>query len=59
MDTKIRNIENAIMKSVMDVFRDDALKFFGVKAKIVSSARTELKNLQIITAFMDYTFFIR
>ncbi|AGK95980.1 DUF4351 domain-containing protein [Clostridium pasteurianum] len=58
MDTKIRNTEDAIMKSVMDVFREDALKFFGVKAKIVSSARTELKNLQITTAFMDYTFLL-
>lgn len=58
MDKKIRNIEDTIMKSIMDVFKEDALKFFGIKSKIITSARTELKNLQITTAFMDYTFLL-
>lgn len=58
MDKKTKNIEDAIMKSIMDVFKEDALKFFGIKSKIIASARTELKNLQITTAFMDYTFLL-
>lgn len=58
MAEKIKNIEDAVMKSVLDVFKEDALEFFGIKAKIITAARTELKNLQIDTSFMDYTFLL-
>ncbi|CAB1262556.1 hypothetical protein CLOSBL3_20487 [Clostridiaceae bacterium BL-3] len=54
MAEKIKNIEDAVMKSVLDVFKEDALEFFGIKVKIITAARTELKNLQIDTSFMDY-----
>ncbi|MBP2034201.1 nitrate reductase alpha subunit [Clostridium algifaecis] len=58
MSPKIKNIEDAIMKSIMDVFKEDALKFFGIKSKIIAAARTELKDIQINTSFMDYTFLL-
>lgn len=58
MAEKIKNIEDAIMKSILDVFKEDALQFFGIKSKIITAARTELKNLQIDTSFMDYTFLL-
>lgn len=54
----IKNVEDAIMKSIMDVFKEDALKFFGINSKIITSARTEMKNLSISTSFMDYTFLL-
>jgi hypothetical protein len=31
-----RDIEDAVMKSITEVFQDDALKFFGINTKIVS-----------------------
>ncbi len=43
MAEKIKNIEDAIMKSILDVFKEDALQFFGIKSKIITAARTELK----------------
>ncbi|PRR86665.1 DUF4351 domain-containing protein [Clostridium luticellarii] len=58
MAGKTKNIEDAIMKSILDVFKEDALKFFGIKSKIITAARTESKNLQIDTSFMDYTFLL-
>lgn len=58
MAEKIKDIEDAIMKSILDVFKEDALQFFGIKSKIITAARTELKNLQIDTSFMDYTFLL-
>ncbi|MBV4438624.1 DUF4351 domain-containing protein [Clostridium tyrobutyricum] len=58
MAEKIKNIEDAIMKSILDVFKEDALQFFGIKSKIITAARTELKNLQIDISFMDYTFLL-
>ncbi|KYH34832.1 hypothetical protein CLTEP_11470 [Clostridium tepidiprofundi DSM 19306] len=55
---KMKNVEDAVMKSILDVFKEDALKFFGIDSKIITAARTELKDLQINTSFMDYTFLL-
>lgn len=55
---KVKNVEDAVMKSILDVFKEDALKFFGIDSKIITAARTELKDLQINTSFMDYTFLL-
>lgn len=30
----IKNVEDAIMKSIMDVFKEDALQFFGIRFQI-------------------------
>ena len=39
-------IEDIIMKSAMELFQGDAVKFFGINERIVASARTELSNIQ-------------
>jgi len=57
-DIKFRNVEDAIMKSIMDIFKEDALKFFGIEGKIITSARTEIKHLEVTTSFMDYSFLL-
>lgn len=40
MKKKRKNIEDAVMKCIMDIFKEDALEFFGVKEKIITVART-------------------
>jgi len=35
------------MKSVMELFKGDAVKFFGINSKIIASARTELTHIPV------------
>jgi len=39
--------EDTIMKSIMELLKGDAVKFFGIDARVVASARTELSNIPI------------
>ena len=40
-------IEDTIMKNIMELFRGDAIKFFGIDTQIVASARNELTHMPI------------
>ena len=38
-------IEDTIMKSIMELFKGDAVKFFGINANVIASARNELTHI--------------
>jgi len=40
-------IEDTIMKAVMELFKGDAVKFFGINTRVIASARTELSHIPI------------
>ncbi len=41
----------------MDIFKDNAVKFFGIDTKILFPAETEIKNVDIKTNYTDYLFY--
>ena len=50
-------IEDAVFKKAMEFFKDNAVNFFGINTKIIASAETEIKNIEIKTNHMDYLFY--
>lgn len=48
--------EDAIFKRAMEIFKDGAIKFFGINENIISAANIEIKNIDIKTNAMDYLF---
>ncbi|AKN29983.1 hypothetical protein Ccar_03700 [Clostridium carboxidivorans P7] len=52
-----QKIEDSVLKSAMDFFRQSAVNFFGINTKIIAPAETELKDIKISTNIMDYTFY--
>jgi len=50
-------IEDAVFKKAMEFFKDNAVKFFDINAKIIAAADTEIKNIEIKTNYMDYLFY--
>ncbi len=46
--------EDIIMKNVFDLFKGDALKFFGIDKRVIAPSRTELNYIQN-TNSDDYT----
>lgn len=52
-----QKIEDSVLKSAMDFFRQSAVVFFGIDTKITTPAETELKDIKINTHIMDYTFY--
>ncbi|WP_066827666.1 hypothetical protein, partial [Clostridium tepidiprofundi] len=50
-------IEDSIMKTAMDIFKQSAVNFFNLKTKIIAPANTEIKDISIKTNFTDYTFY--
>lgn len=50
-------IEDAVFKKAMEFFKDNAVKFFGIDAKIIAPAETEIKNIDIKTNYTDYLFY--
>lgn len=50
-------VEDAVFKKAMEVFKEGAAEFFGLNVKIIASAETEIKNIDIITNAMDYLFY--
>ena len=49
-----KNYEDLVMKSIMDLFRGDAVKYFGIDKLIVSVARTELHHIQVQRNINDW-----
>ena len=52
-----QKIEDSVLKSAMDFFKQSAVNFFGINTKIIAPAQTELKDIKVNTNFMDYTFY--
>ena len=50
-------IEDAVFKKAMEFFKDNAVNFFGINAKIIATAETEIKNIDIKTNHTDYLFY--
>jgi len=50
-------IEDAVFKKAMKVFKEGAAEFFDLDVKIIASAETEIKNIDIKTNVMDYLFY--
>ncbi|WP_234117539.1 DUF4351 domain-containing protein [Clostridium hydrogenum] len=50
-------IEDTVLKKAMDIFKQSAVDFFGIDTKILGSAETEIKDIQINTNFVDYLFY--
>jgi hypothetical protein len=46
--------EDAIMKNVMELFKGDAVKFFGIDKEIVSAARTEMLEINVQKNINDW-----
>ena len=46
--------EDIIMKAVMELFKGDAVKFFGIDKRIVSAARTEMSQIQVQKNINDW-----
>ncbi|WML33445.1 DUF4351 domain-containing protein [Clostridium sp. OS1-26] len=51
-----QKIEDSVLKSAMDFFRQSAVNFFGINTRITAPAETEIKDIKINTNIMDYTF---
>ncbi|MBP2023431.1 hypothetical protein J2Z44_003268 [Clostridium punense] len=49
-------IEDTVMKKAMEFFKDNAVKFFGISTKVVASAETEIKTIDIKNNSIDYLF---
>ena len=47
-------IEDTVMKNIMELFRGDAVKFFGINKRVVSSARTEFTHIPILKKIDDW-----
>ena len=47
-------IEDAVFKKTMKFFKDNAVNFFGINAKIIAvAAETVIKNIEIKTNYLD------
>jgi len=46
--------EDIVMKSIMELFKGDAVKFFGIDTKIISPARTELIKIDLLKKINDW-----
>ena len=42
-----KQAEDTIMKNIMELFKGDAAKFFGINKRIVAPARTELTYVKM------------
>ena len=47
-------IEDTIMKNIMELFEGDAVKFFGIDARVVAPARTEFSYIPIQRKTSDW-----
>jgi hypothetical protein len=54
VDILSKQIEDAVMKSIMELFKGDAVKFFGIDKEIVSVARTEMLQINIQKNINDW-----
>ena len=51
-----KQAEDKIMKSIMELFKGDAAKFFGINKKLISPVRTELIHINITKKLDDWIF---
>ncbi len=51
-----KHTEDIIMKSIMELFKGDAVRFFGIDKEIISVARTELSHVELQKNIADWTF---
>ena len=49
-----KHIEDIIMKNIMELFKGDAVMFFGIDKRVVSATRTELSQLQVRKNINDW-----
>ena len=47
-------IEDTIMKSIMELFKGDAVKFFGINKQVTGSARNELTHIPMLRKTDDW-----
>ena len=47
-------IEDTIMKSIMELFEGDAVKFFGINARVTAPSRTEFSHIQVQRKTSDW-----
>jgi hypothetical protein len=52
-----KHTEDIVMKSIMELFKGDAVKFFGIDKKIVSVARTELSQIHVQKNIDDWVLY--
>ena len=46
-------VEDAVLKKKMELLKDNAVKFFGIDARIITSMETEIKNIEVKTSYTD------
>jgi len=49
--------EDIVMKAVMELFKGDAVKFFGINKRIISATRTELSHIQVQKNIDDWVLY--
>ena len=49
--------EDVIMKAIMELFKGDAVKFFGIDKRIISATRTELSHIQVQKNIDDWALY--
>ena len=49
--------EDIVMKAVMELFKGDAVKFFGIDKRIISATRTELSQIQVQKNIDDWVLY--
>lgn len=47
-------VGDAVLKKAMEFFKDNAVSLFGIDTRIIASAETEIKNIDIKTNYTDY-----
>ena len=50
----VKQHEDVVMKGIMELFKGDAVKFFGIDKRIVKAARTELIQIQLQKNINDW-----
>lgn len=49
-----KQVEDVVWKNIFELFKGDAVKFFGINTKIVASARTEFSRIPILRKTDDW-----
>jgi len=49
--------EDVVMKSIMELFKGDAVKFFGIDKRVISAAPTELSHIPVQKNINDWVLY--
>lgn len=49
--------EDAVLKKAVEIFQQSAVSFFNIGTRIIASAETEIKNIEIKIGYTDYLFY--